>query len=213
MKVNRIVIVICTLMCLMIVVHSHSGRTDANGGHWDRSTGTYHFHSGEYAGRGSSSSSSKEYEYEPFTPPYDPPKENTYRNNSTKDEIKWYHIILMSLNILWIAPLAHEFISSSIKDKKRKKQHKVLAKQQNAEYDKTHTKRKRRQCVNCSYCRWKYYHPFPNKASKYYWSFVTKQPLYCRKFKTKLSGDSMLTCISELNSNAMYEKESEEQNL
>lgn len=82
MKVNRIVIVICILMCLMIVVNSHSGRTDANGGHWDHSTGTYHFHSGEYAGRGSSSSSSKEYEYEPFTPPYEPPTDNPYRIES-----------------------------------------------------------------------------------------------------------------------------------
>lgn len=24
---------------------AHSGRTDANGGHWDRKTGTYHYHS------------------------------------------------------------------------------------------------------------------------------------------------------------------------
>lgn len=27
-------------------VFAHSGRTDSNGGHWDRSTGTYHYHSG-----------------------------------------------------------------------------------------------------------------------------------------------------------------------
>lgn len=34
-----------------IAVYAHSGRTDSNGGHWDRSTGTYHYHTGEYAGR------------------------------------------------------------------------------------------------------------------------------------------------------------------
>lgn len=34
-----------------MIVYAHSGRTDANGGHCDRSTGTYHYHTGEYAGR------------------------------------------------------------------------------------------------------------------------------------------------------------------
>ena len=34
-----------------MIVYAHSGRTDVNGGHWDRSTGTYHYHTGEYAGR------------------------------------------------------------------------------------------------------------------------------------------------------------------
>lgn len=34
-----------------MIVYAHSGRTDANGGHWDRSTGTYHYHTGEYTGR------------------------------------------------------------------------------------------------------------------------------------------------------------------
>lgn len=127
--------------------------------------------------------------------------------------MKWYYWVLVSFNALWIIPITYELISATIADHKRKKEHWMFVKSQNEEYNKTHPKRNRRQCVNCSYCRWKYYHPFPNKASKYYWSFVTKQPLYCRKFKTKLSGDSMLTCISELNSKAMYEKESEEQNL
>lgn len=36
---------------------SHPGRTDSNGGHWDRKEGTYHYHSGEYAGENSSGSS------------------------------------------------------------------------------------------------------------------------------------------------------------
>ena len=124
--------------------------------------------------------------------------------------MKWYYWVLVSLNALWIFPVADELISAAIADHKRNKEHQLFVKSQNEEYDKTHPKQKRRRCVNCSYCRWSYYHPFPYKGSKYYWFFVTKQPLYCRKFKTKLSGDSMLTCISELNSKAMYEKENEE---
>lgn len=64
------------------VISAHPGKTDENGGHWDRSSGEYHFHSGEYKGKGSSGAT-KHSEYIPFTPPYDPPTENPYRNNNT----------------------------------------------------------------------------------------------------------------------------------
>lgn len=40
---------ICTLIALFLVTASasaHPGRTDANGGHWDNSTGEYHYHHG-----------------------------------------------------------------------------------------------------------------------------------------------------------------------
>lgn len=42
-----------------IQVEAHSGRTDSRGGHWDRRTGTYHYHNG---GNSSSSSSNSSYE-------------------------------------------------------------------------------------------------------------------------------------------------------
>ena len=78
---------------------AHSGRTDANGGHWDRKTGTYHFHTGEYAGKGSSGSSSSS-EYVPFTPPYEPPTENPYMTDSTDTDAEtWYEIVLPLLVI------------------------------------------------------------------------------------------------------------------
>jgi len=35
-------------------LRAHSGRTDSNGGHWDRSNGTYHYHSGGSSGGGGS---------------------------------------------------------------------------------------------------------------------------------------------------------------
>lgn len=34
------------LLLLSPAVLAHSGRTDANGGHYDRSTGEYHYHHG-----------------------------------------------------------------------------------------------------------------------------------------------------------------------
>lgn len=72
------------LILFSSVCFSHPGRTDENGGHWDRKEGTYHFHTGEYKGRSLSGGSSKS-EYIPFTPPYDPPTENPYRNNYEED--------------------------------------------------------------------------------------------------------------------------------
>lgn len=76
-------IVLCILSS--ISVFAHPGRTDQNGGHWDRKNGTYHFHSGEHAGKSSGGGSSSS-EYVPFTPPYDPPTNNPYRQDDTKDD-------------------------------------------------------------------------------------------------------------------------------
>ena len=45
------ILITLTLYTLSLPVNSHPGRTDANGGHWNRSTGEYHYHSGEYAGK------------------------------------------------------------------------------------------------------------------------------------------------------------------
>ena len=47
------------LLLFTVTVSSHPGRTDSNGGHWNRQEGTYHYHSGEYADRNSSGSSSE----------------------------------------------------------------------------------------------------------------------------------------------------------
>ena len=60
-KIKNIFIFIILLHLLFISTASaHPGRTDSNGGHWDHSSGTYHYHTGEYAGQSSSSSSSSE---------------------------------------------------------------------------------------------------------------------------------------------------------
>lgn len=46
----------CAILLLLIVSLSlsavaHPGRTDANGGHWNRATGEYHYHNGSGAGK------------------------------------------------------------------------------------------------------------------------------------------------------------------
>ena len=55
-KKNIVVILICfVILSICISAFAHSGRTDSNGGHYNRATGEYHYHTGEYAGRDSSS--------------------------------------------------------------------------------------------------------------------------------------------------------------
>lgn len=41
-----IILTTILLVVLTIICFSHSGRTDANGGHYNRSTGEYHYHHG-----------------------------------------------------------------------------------------------------------------------------------------------------------------------
>lgn len=101
-------------LCLISVisVFAHPGRTDQNGGHWDRENGTYHFHTGEYAGRGGGGSSDSE--YIPFVPPYDPPTENPYRNSSANLDadfgvIDILGMIISAMVCIWVIFLFVEF--------------------------------------------------------------------------------------------------------
>lgn len=68
---------ISLVLCLSIcgLAFAHSGRLDENGGHWDRSTGTYHYHTGENAGKSQSSSDSYDYYYDE-----DDEKDSNYNN-------------------------------------------------------------------------------------------------------------------------------------
>lgn len=38
--------IIAALLLVSYIMTLHSGKTDSNGGHWDYSTGTYHYHHG-----------------------------------------------------------------------------------------------------------------------------------------------------------------------
>lgn len=48
---KRLLIFVLALRCLALTTASlaHSGRTDSDGGHWDTSTGEYHYHHGHPA--------------------------------------------------------------------------------------------------------------------------------------------------------------------
>jgi hypothetical protein len=47
---KRVVLIVCAvvlcILLLTIVVSAHSGKTDSNGGHYNHSTGEYHYHHG-----------------------------------------------------------------------------------------------------------------------------------------------------------------------
>ncbi len=66
-KVITIVITFLLLAVCTVFVSAHPGRTDSKGGHYDRSTGEYHYHSGEYAGRNQSSNSYSDKTYNSYT--------------------------------------------------------------------------------------------------------------------------------------------------
>lgn len=54
MRLVLLIILVCASpLC------AHSGRTDSQGGHFNRSTGEYHFHDGRYAGRQKTTSTTK----------------------------------------------------------------------------------------------------------------------------------------------------------
>lgn len=52
-------LVLLAIMASTALLEAHSGRTDSSGGHYNRSTGEYHFHDGRYAGRQQVKSTSK----------------------------------------------------------------------------------------------------------------------------------------------------------
>lgn len=60
------------IFSLSVSAYAHPGRLDSNGGHYDRSTGEYHYHDGASSGSGSGSNSdSEDYTYSVFLGPTD----------------------------------------------------------------------------------------------------------------------------------------------
>ena len=82
---KKVALIVFAIYLFSIVVFAHPGRTDENGGHWNRKTGEYHFHTGEYAWNGSSGNSSSSDDSN-FVPPYDPPTNNPYLSETNEDE-------------------------------------------------------------------------------------------------------------------------------
>lgn len=61
-------------------------------------------------------------------------------------------------------------------------------------------KKLRKLCINCSYCKTKIYRPFYGS-----YELASRIPVYCRKFRCKLSGDSSARCCASDASKAMWE--------
>ena len=110
-------------------VFSHSGRTDSNGGHWDRSTGTYHYHSGEYANKSNkkkSSEQTKEYSVSKYgnlretaeaVRKYN--EENSYLRKAAKaaDEYRRTHKNVEGITILHNFEVPEEYKSKQLEPK------------------------------------------------------------------------------------------------
>lgn len=46
MRLQKQLFVFALCLCLLVVVSAHSGKTDSQGGHYDRDSGGYHYHHG-----------------------------------------------------------------------------------------------------------------------------------------------------------------------
>lgn len=46
MRLHKLLIAIALCLCLSVVVSAHPGSTHSDGGHFNRSTGEYHYHHG-----------------------------------------------------------------------------------------------------------------------------------------------------------------------
>ena len=95
MRKHNIIFVLFLLFALSISVSAHPGRTDSNGGHYNRDTGEYHYHNGEYAGQ-NQDNDTYTYSYSEFAGPtfsYDYGSNNlefpsTEKNTTTKNADK-----------------------------------------------------------------------------------------------------------------------------
>lgn len=111
MKNKKILLTITLLfiVCISCVftAFAHSGRTDANGGHWNRSTGTYHYHTGENAGKSTSTASDNKKNYvEGYDKGHKDGYEEGYKDGNNDGEQSttkklWFFIPLIGVTILY----------------------------------------------------------------------------------------------------------------
>lgn len=87
------------LISLSAIVFAHSGRTDANGGHYNRKTGEYHYHNGGPTYNSSNNSSYNQSSYSEDTKKiqlrlielgYDPGPADGVRGQKTINAIKQF---------------------------------------------------------------------------------------------------------------------------
>ena len=120
-------LIIVFLVSVPLSVFAHSGGTDENGGHFDASTGEYHYHHGYPA-----------HDHADGECPYDfvdnvdhdhgetsdsssisTPTKHSNNNDSKKPRLTWWQILLaIVLNALWIVPFFLSVVAPSLTKEK-----------------------------------------------------------------------------------------------
>lgn len=97
MTINKKIITIVIFILLIIVTpissYAHSGRTDSNGGHYDHSDGSYHYHHG-YSAHGHPNGKC------PYDNDY---TEDVYceENSEYNDSVLFWNVIKSIFSVIW----------------------------------------------------------------------------------------------------------------
>ncbi len=123
-------IILLLVFQFIVIVNAHPGRTDSNGGHYDRSTGEYHYHDGESAGK-NQSSNNETYTYENFVGPtqdYEKFSNNTSNTekNNVENSLDWVSLILNLFFAFIIILGNYLYFKDKINEKAEKKTQEVL---------------------------------------------------------------------------------------
>lgn len=110
--------VLLLISSVTIMAYAHSGGTDANGGHYDKSTGEYHYHHGYPAHKHTGGRCP--YDYEDNTDSgngYSSSYSSSYTSSSSSDEdifIWWVFLLTLALNIIALLPTQTRLFESKI---------------------------------------------------------------------------------------------------
>lgn len=133
MKLLKPLIAIALSLGLSVIAFAHPGRTDANGGHTDHSTGEYHYHHGEPAHQHTDTNGDGILEC-----PYringslDTPKKDTHSStvrdddstkksdSSKKKGISFEGIMLIAFGVLVVVGGVIDFVADKTKRKTKK---------------------------------------------------------------------------------------------
>lgn len=92
-KISLVILVV--FLSLPLIVFAHPGRTDKNGGHYNRKTGEYHYHNSGYSSYSSSNYQQSSYSDETYRVQirlielgYDPGPADGIRGRKTVEAIK-----------------------------------------------------------------------------------------------------------------------------
>lgn len=129
MRLRAVLLIL--LLLIPLTASAHPGRTDSQGGHYDHSTGEYHFHSGKYADKNQSSSSGSYYYQYPSTVTLEPkptPRPTVKTSSKSvssqttgssgsdswiKVDLNW--VLILGAALLFLLAVLHETLKSQKK--------------------------------------------------------------------------------------------------